>query len=421
MHGEEAQFAFLKSTLGESVGQTDEKLRREIRKAFSRKVAGVAVFAFVGSGAMGHLIKAGFGQAMEKFFGEHQTVVPGIKKSIIEEIANRKAGNVMPKGEQVITAKADAMAAKVQAAAEKLAENKPAGTSGLAQGLAEQPASGFDKEELIKLAVKKGGSIEKSIIDYLGDHKDLIDKYNSTTELSGGHKLNAGQIAHRMALEYAKNKNIDFDKLNHIQPGDEYLSSDGMHLEGTPDRPPVLDPSQIDLKGIPTDSHGSPVFNLHTETPSGEPFSLDEPYADMPSQADLPNIESHIPENIPGDASLPVENLQQVNNLTGAETMLSSVPSEEAIKQGAEIAKKISNGSWDNWKEMQGMTFTRARQFIMEHNLGRHRGWNLTKVVKEYARLVGEKEAKPLRGETLRHWMSRMAKAMAEKNKTISV
>ncbi|MCX6765578.1 MAG: hypothetical protein NT136_01290 [Candidatus Moranbacteria bacterium] len=53
----------------------------------------------------------------------------------------------------------------------------------------------------VELAVEKGSSLEGSIINYLEQNPDLMEKYQG---LHGGREFNSGQIAHRMALEWAK-------------------------------------------------------------------------------------------------------------------------------------------------------------------------------------------------------------------------
>jgi hypothetical protein len=84
------------------------------------------------------------------------------------------------------------------------------------------------------LEIEKGSSVEGTLIKYLENNPDLIDKYN---ELNGGRQFNAGQIAHRMTLEFVdraqeKGIDVDFNDLNYVVPGQEIgVSADGLSLE----------------------------------------------------------------------------------------------------------------------------------------------------------------------------------------------
>jgi len=77
--------------------------------------------------------------------------------------------------------------------------------------------------------IKTGGSIEGSIREYLESHPDLIEKYNAS-ELSGGRKFDAGQIAFRMFDELSKNHDVvDLPAGTKIN-----LSADGLHIKDIP-------------------------------------------------------------------------------------------------------------------------------------------------------------------------------------------
>jgi len=67
-----------------------------------------------------------------------------------------------------------------------------------------------------------GDSIESSIRDHFRANPDLIEKYN---QLNGGRKFNAGQIAHRMFLEYGNKHDL-------VHAGAQVnMSADGMRIE----------------------------------------------------------------------------------------------------------------------------------------------------------------------------------------------
>lgn len=77
------------------------------------------------------------------------------------------------------------------------------------------PPAGMAKN--IELPIEKGSSLERTIINHL--------------DASGVDHREAGRLAHRMALEYAKNHNIPFNNLNEIYPGQHIeISPDGTKL-----------------------------------------------------------------------------------------------------------------------------------------------------------------------------------------------
>ena len=96
---------------------------------------------------------------------------------------------------------------------------------------AEKIVSGLSEnnavEKIIELKpVKLGGSIEGSIREYLQSNPGLIDKYNGSN-LSGGRKFDAGQIAFRMFDEISKDHNI-----KNLPVGAKInLSADGLHIK----------------------------------------------------------------------------------------------------------------------------------------------------------------------------------------------
>ena len=59
----------------------------------------------------------------------------------------------------------------------------------------------------VELTVEKGSSLEGTLIKYLNNHPEMIDKYS---DLHGGVNFDSGQIAHRMALEFAENNADEF-------------------------------------------------------------------------------------------------------------------------------------------------------------------------------------------------------------------
>ena len=85
-------------------------------------------------------------------------------------------------------------------------------------------------EKTIDLPVAEGrfGGLEKTISDYYKLNPDLAEKYNALQD--GGHNFNSGQIAHRIAEEYAlDNPGHDIDRIPagaHIE-----ISQDGLHVK----------------------------------------------------------------------------------------------------------------------------------------------------------------------------------------------
>lgn len=188
------------SFLKEKLFKVNEKFEKRNLGSFLRKSGSILFGGMVGSGAFGKMIffayeETGLGEFLKEHFTSDSDLYkyssPGHEGTepsggaIDPDSANigKPEGGVSPIGEQTV-------------------ENSNPDTD-LPQG------TNVPEEELQKIAggestvleVQKGSSLEGSIIQHLKGHPELIDKYN---ELNGGRKFNAGQIAHRMALEYAE-------------------------------------------------------------------------------------------------------------------------------------------------------------------------------------------------------------------------
>jgi hypothetical protein len=93
-------------------------------------------------------------------------------------------------------------------------------------------------EKTVDLSVVEGrhGGMEATITDYYEKHPDLIAKYNASQ--GGGRNFSLGQIAHRIADEYAKaNPGHDIDRIQagaHIE-----ISQDGLRVKNVSDWMPA--------------------------------------------------------------------------------------------------------------------------------------------------------------------------------------
>lgn len=191
MEKAEEKFEFLTSKLKFEIETYDKSLKQERVKGRERRLAGVAVGLFLGSGVASKLFGSTIRSAFEHFHGTGAGHIPsGVPMP--EDTGVHEAGTVSP-------------------------DNAPGGVG------ASEVIPPIEKTIDLP-AIKEGGGIEGSIIKHLTDNPDLMDKYNE--QLGGGRKFDAGQIAHRMFEEYG-------DKRDLVHAGAQVqLSPDGLHIQG---------------------------------------------------------------------------------------------------------------------------------------------------------------------------------------------
>lgn len=140
--------------------------------------------------------------------------------------------------------------------------------------------------------VKQGSSLEGTITQYLNDNPKLIDEYNA--KLGGGRSFDAGQIANRMALDYAKENNLPKGPFSLIHEGAKIeFNNDGLSLKGISGDPNL---GYLPEKEIPT---GGGISNISTpdNIPGHEPGDFVSSSAvEVPSAEFIPggNLQNEI-------------------------------------------------------------------------------------------------------------------------------
>ncbi len=200
----ESKFDAISNYCEKEISDYGKSLQKEKQKAKERRLFGVLIATFAGSGLAADLAKAGFGWAKEggaNLLHKFEVISePAIKPSSIGSVGKSALGQKIDGGvSENNLPGADAIE---KPSAGKVPENITKGP----QAISENVSVPEVPRNIIDIDIKKGDSIEGNIIKQLDDH--------------GIKGVKAENLAHNMALDYAKVHKIPFDQLNHIQPGD---------------------------------------------------------------------------------------------------------------------------------------------------------------------------------------------------------
>lgn len=259
---DEEKIGKLDSFLKEKLFKVNEKFEKRNLGSFLRKSGSILFGGMVGSGAFGKMIsfaseKTGLGEFLKEHFANDSDLY---KYSPPEKGGAGPVGGVVDGTDTNVDTDRPRGASPV---GESNIENQnpdadgPQGTNVPEEEL--QKAAGGENAVL---EVQKGSSLEGSIIQHLKGHPELIDKYN---ELSGGRKFNAGQIAHRMALEYAEKNSESFPQ------GPPSLVHEGTEIKINWDTMEIDDiQSEKELGYLPENEAGGRINPEETRTSIAE-------------------------------------------------------------------------------------------------------------------------------------------------------
>ncbi len=197
---ENFDFGDFNKFLAQKTFDVNKKFEKRNLGSFLRKSGAIAFGGLVGSGTFGRMIsfaseKTGLGEFLKEHFTSDSDLYkyspPG------QEGAGPSGGTSGPDAAAGIEEPGGGSpVGESKVENPNLDADAPQGTN-----VPEEELQGETEGESTVLGVQKGSSLEGSIIQHLKEHPELVEKYN---ELSGGRKFNPGQIAHRMALDYAE-------------------------------------------------------------------------------------------------------------------------------------------------------------------------------------------------------------------------
>lgn len=268
--------------------------------------------------------------------------------------------------------------------------------------------------------VKQGSSLEGTIIQYLNDNPKLVDEYNA--KLGGGRSFDAGQIAHRMALDYAKENNLPKGPFSLIHEGAKIeFNNDGLSLKGISGDPNL---GYLPEKEIPT---GGGISNILTpdNIPGHEPGDF---VASSAGEVPMERFEMN-PDRyqeiakINHDIAEKIDDIKESNSALGdwddtrgikrsdwikiQENGIRNLKIQSATKYGSMFFEFLCNGDPANLNEIRDLS---ASQVFENKESG-------TRKIYEY--LIGSKmggeNLKPISGEKVGNWVNRISVALADK------
>ena len=264
-------------------------------------------------------------------------------------------------------------------------------------------------------ALKKGESIEKSLIKYFTDNPNLVEKYNE--QFGRGRKFNAGQIAHRMFEEYE-------DKRDLVHPGARVqLSPDGLHIRNVVGDENMGFLSKNITEGVAFQSE------LQADAASENLVQVPDSFVNPESSSFGKNIanvigglnkeiklnEFEIDHPQTHDAEKALKFKETVAELGNSRNFLVNFR-EWVFRGDARTARilfqdEISlNHKWDNIKDM---TF---REAVSSQNLNWRTNEKIKTIFKCLKNVLGD-EIKPGDKETLEKWTERVSRLAVEKAK----
>lgn len=273
--------------------------------------------------------------------------------------------------------------------------------TGEAQEVSQKAAESASERTSETLTVEKGSSLEKTIIDHFKAHPEMEKQYE---DMFGGRDFDLGQIAHRLALDYATEHREEFPNgLEHhiIQPGAQIeINPHAMQISGIHHAEETIDSASQTV----TESPKAAGENIEENaTPEKEP-AISENEATAPKTA-VPDVGG----NVEGGNEKVPQNLDSV--LADSRLLfpqMAGMAGVVSLKGAAEMARKeISSGNLEIWRKLKDKTFSEAKKNKYVKN-------NLAKFAKRAFEILG-KRAKPKRGENISKWTGRIAELAVKK------
>ncbi|MFZ2226300.1 MAG: hypothetical protein WA064_04490 [Candidatus Moraniibacteriota bacterium] len=316
----EEKFHSFETKLDEEINSYAESLKNERGSMDTRLLIGLGVGAFVATGVPGYLSKWGLG--LDKGHGNFHWLsdklgitkpninldhASGIKPGIMPEQPPIKP-NIPPVG---APSNIPPVAPSEPNLEQILKAPKDINTEKLVPGSVEKTLNGVEvksggAKNLLDVNFKKGDSIEKVLIQKMTDPQGM-----------NLNKAEAGKLAHRMALQYAKEKGIPFEQLNHVQIGDK-ITFDLEHQKLVDLERMHKMPGHAHNTGA---SHEPKLAGNHSQTGATE--------IHKPKLADI-NPTEHAPQ----EKIIPVNPLEAQSNMpSGGQALREAALRDEAMQQ----------------------------------------------------------------------------------------
>lgn len=392
----EGKFDRISYLIDQDIQNVDAKLGKIKNRNLINASSGVLAGTLVGSGLASDLLKGGW----------HHLMGSGASSAASEITSAVKPTDVSPEN---LTE-----GAKITGVApEKLA--------GIGKPSVE--AANVEKIKDTILTVKKGSSFEGTLKNYLNEHPDLVEKYRA---MNGGRKFNSGQIAHRLALDYAKENGLEKgpyslihpDAKISINPAEMKVSSleDAKGLgyfteEGKPEivhtgsaKPNIAD---IDkgktgaadiLKDKPSADSKIGAAAEKIQEASNDETGGGKPYWDNPARTRISYV-----LDTPGEEGGQIAEIKT--------RLLNEISKETGITEiSKDIRMNLAAKSIDNWKSIKDLTFAQLKS---QKDVNDEINNRLLGLHKKLADLMGS-EIKSKKGETIAKWTERIARLISK-------
>lgn len=284
------------------------------------------------------------------------------------------------------------------------------------------PEKTIEKAETV-LEVQKGSSLEGSIIQHIKGHPEFIEKYN---ELNGGRSFNAGQIAHRMALDYADKYPESFPQ------GPPSLVHEGTEIKINPETMEIEDiQSEEKLGYLPENDTDSKIRPEEMKTPSFEENQqeiLNKELSEMDAsdrEKIMRNFQRELEENERETSAMEdqpaskyntnepwkydedLEKLKEKNR-----EIWSNIFKEDSIPNILSKARKeICMGNIGNWRQVKDLAIDNPNAFSsVDEEIKK----GISGFYAQSYNLIGD-SAKPKSGESIAKWTERVVKLIVRR------
>jgi len=221
-YNDEEVYNRMSEKLLQEINGYDESLKTEIKRSGGRKVIGAALGIVIGSGAMAHVVKAfGMGSGHHSEIGSPKIATDHSVSIGSTEANHSSIGTGVENAKDAVNGEHIKPGPGADEIYKELVDNDNNKTPANIPSASAAPVveNVTEHHEGTELSIGKGGNLEKSLINHLTSQ--------------GIDKKEAGKMAHRMALDFAKERGIPKGAFSLVHDGTKiHLSPDGKHIIG---------------------------------------------------------------------------------------------------------------------------------------------------------------------------------------------
>lgn len=273
-----------------------------------------------------------------------------------------------------------------------------------------------ETETEVTLEVQKGSSLEGSLINYLNENPNLVERYN---EFNGGKKFDVGQIAHRMALEYAEKNSEIFPQgpPSLIQEGSEIsINTETMEIESIKNEKGIDYISKENSSGASTGEDVKIETNVEEkpfEKKSFPPNSerLEDPVIEMKSEVgpqEGQEAEIEMKSDSPVTDGQDTKTKMNIENESIIRDKVIDLFKSEGFDSGnqkVDTMMYLSDGSNQVWRNIKDLEFSKVGK---NPNFDGEIEGKVMKRIKNLYETAG-KELRPKKGEKIVTWVSHIS------------